>query len=119
MSKWKLEVLLSNFLKSKQVFLQKKIYELITKAKKKRNNRKIICELNSTRAHLEKIMVLKTRGTIFRSRPRWHEQGECNNNYFLNLEKTNHFRKLASKLKLQNGLVITNQFDILEEQSKF
>lgn len=83
------------------------------------NNRQIICELNSTRARLEKIMALKTRGTILRSRARWHEQGERNNKYFLNLEKRNHSRKLVSKLKLQNGSVITNQFDILEEQSKF
>lgn len=64
-------------------------------------------------------MALKTRGTILRSRARWHEQGERSNKYFLNLEKRNHSRKLVSKLKLQNGSVITNQFDILEEQSKF
>ena len=99
--------------------LQKKINELFIKAEKNKNNRQIICELNSTRARLEKIMALKTRGTILRSRARWHEQGERNNKYFLNLEKRNHSRKLVSKLKLQNGSVITNQFDILEEQSKF
>ena len=99
--------------------LQKKINELFIKAEKNKNNRQIICELNSTRARLEKIMAFKTRGTILRSRTRWHEQGECNNKYFLNLEKRNHSRKLVSKLKLQNGSVITNQFDILEQQSKF
>ena len=64
-------------------------------------------------------MALKTRGTILRSRARWHVQGERSNKYFVNLEKRNHSRKLVSKLKLQNGSVITNQFDILEEQSKF
>ena len=98
--------------------LQKKINELFIKAEKKnKNNRPIICELNFTRARLEKIMALKARRTILRSRARWHEQGERNNKYFLNLEKRNHSRKLVSKLKLQNGSVITNQFDILEEQS--
>ena len=75
--------------------------------------------MNLTLPHLEKIMALKTRGSILRSRARWHEQGECNNKYFLNLEKRKHSRKVISKLKLQNGSVITNQFDILEEQSKF
>ncbi|KAL9979395.1 hypothetical protein ACROYT_G017054 [Oculina patagonica] len=105
--------------RDEEVFLQKKINELFTKAEKNRNNRPIICELNSTRARLEKIMALKTRGTIIRSRARWHEQGERNNKYFLNLEKRNHSRKLVSKLKLPNDSVITNQFDILEEQSKF
>ena len=64
-------------------------------------------------------MALKTRGTILRSRTRWHEQGERSNKYFLNLEKRNYSKKLVSKLKLQNGSVLTNQFDILEEQSKF
>ena len=64
-------------------------------------------------------MALKTRGTILRSHARWHEQGEHNSKYLLNLELRNHSRKLVSRLKLHNGSVITNQFDILEEQSKF
>ena len=69
--------------------LQKKINELFIKAEKNKNknNRQIICELNSPQARLEKIMALKTRSTILRSRARWHEQGERNNKYFLNLEK--------------------------------
>ena len=48
-----------------------------------------------------------------------HEEGERNNKYVLNLKKRNYSKKLVSKLKLQNGSVLTNQFDILEEQSKF
>ena len=40
--------------------------------------------------------------------------------FFFNLEKRNYSKKaLVSKLKLQNGSILTNQFDILEEQSKF
>ena len=54
-----------------------------------------------------------------RSCTRWHEQGKRSNKYFLNLEKRNYSKKPVSKLKLQNGSVLTNQFDILEEQSKF
>ena len=99
--------------------LQKRINELFLKAEKGKNNRHIICKLNSTRACLEKITALKTRSTILRSRTRWHEQGECNKKYFLNLKKQNYSKKLVSRLKLQNGSVLTNQFDILEEQSKF
>ena len=104
---------------TKKLSYKKKINELFIKAEKNRNNRQITCELNSAKARLEKIMALKTRGTILRSRAIWHEQGERSNKYFFNLEKRNHSRKLVSKLKLQNGSVITNQFDILEEQSKF
>ena len=105
--------------RDEEALLQKEINELFIKAEKNRNNRQITCELNSAKARLEKIMALKTRGTILRSRAIWHEQGERSNKYFFNLEKRNHSRKLVSKLKLQNGSVITNQFDILEEQSKF
>ena len=105
--------------RDKETFLQKRINKLFLKDEKGKNNRHIICELNSTRARLKKITALKTRGTILRSRTRWHEQGERNNKYFLNLEKRNYSKKLVSKLKLQNGSVLTNQFDILEEQSKF
>ena len=39
-------------------FLQKMINELFIKAEKNKNNRQIICELNSTQARVEKIMAL-------------------------------------------------------------
>ena len=86
--------------------------ELITKAEKNRNNRQILCELNSTKVRLEKIMEYRTRGTILRSRARWHEHGERNNKYFYSLEKRNYSRKLVSKLKLNDGSFTTNQFEI-------
>ena len=105
--------------RDEETLLHKRINELFLKAEKGKNNRHKICELNSTRTPLEKIMALKTRGTILRSRTRWYEQGERSNKYFLNLEKRNYSKKLVSKLKLQNGSVLTDQFDILEEQSKF
>ena len=93
--------------------------ELITKAEENRNNRQILCELNSTKARLEKIMEYRTRGTILRSRARWHEHREHNNKYFYSLEKRNYSRKLVSKLKLNDGSFTTNQFEILEEQKNF
>ena len=64
-------------------------------------------------------MEYRTRGTILRSRVRWHEHGERNNKYFYSLEKKNYCRKLVSKLKLNDGSFTTNQFEILEEQKNF
>ena len=64
-------------------------------------------------------MAYKTRGTILRSRARWHEQGERNTKYFYGLEKRNYSRKVVTKLKLKDGLYTTNQSDILEEQKSF
>ena len=42
------------------------------------------------KARLNKIMAYKTRGTILRSRARWHEQGKRNSKYFYGLEKRNY-----------------------------
>lgn len=109
--KWKLEVLLSNFPKPKQGKVETKKFSSKIKLRNQLQKAKRFVNLILTRARVEKNNVLKTRGTIIKM-ARWHEQGKRNNNYFLNLEKRNHSRKLVSKLKLQNGLVITNQFDI-------
>ena len=54
--------------------------------KKKRN---ILLELQHARSHLKKIMLIKTKGAILRSKVRWHEEGERNTKYFsLQLRKT-------------------------------
>ncbi|KAL9962045.1 hypothetical protein ACROYT_G031110 [Oculina patagonica] len=105
--------------RDEEKFLQDKMNDLFTKAENNRNNKQIINELNSTKARLDKIIAYKTRGTILRSRARWHEQGERNNKYFYGLEKRNYSRKLVTKLKLNDGSFTTSQFDILEEQKKF
>ena len=105
--------------RDEEKFLQNRINDLIAKAEKNRNNKKIIYELNSTKARLNKIMAYKTRGTILRSRARWHELGERNSKYFYGLEKRNNSRKVVTKLKLSNGSYTTNQSDILEEQKNF
>ena len=43
----------------------------------------------------EEISKYKTRGAILRSKSRWHNEGEKNTKYFLNLEKR-HFNKKPS-----------------------
>ena len=59
--------------RDEEKFLQNRINDQLAKAEKNRNNKKIIYELDSTKARLNKIMAYKTRGTILRSRARWHE----------------------------------------------
>ena len=105
--------------RDEEKFLHNRINDLIAKAEKNRNNKEIIYELNSTKARLNKIMAYKTRGTILRSRARWHEQGERNTKYFYGFEKGNYSKKVVTKLKLNDGLYTTNQSDILEEQKSF
>ena len=58
-------------------------------------------------------------GAIIRSRTKWHEFGDVPSKYFCGLEKSNHDRKLMSKLTLPDGAIITDQKLILEKQTDF
>ena len=60
----------------------------------------------------------KVEGIIIRSCARWHEHGEKNSKYFLNLEKRNHVRKHIRKLRL-SGVISTDPFEILETELVF
>ena len=46
--------------------------------------------LNVLKERMDKIYEEEVEGIIVRSRARWHEHGEKNSRYFLNLEKRNH-----------------------------
>ena len=52
----------------------------------------IYSEINVKILQREEISKYKTRGAILRSKSRWHNEGEKNTKYFLNLEKR-HFNK--------------------------
>lgn len=51
----------------------------------------IVSELDLKILQKEEISKLKIRGMIIRSKSRWHNGGEKNTKYFLNLEKTLFF----------------------------
>ena len=67
--------------------------------------------LNVLKEKLEHVYEKKVEGIIIRSRARWHEHGEKNSKYFLNLEKRNHVRKHIRKLRL-SGVISTDPFEI-------
>ena len=50
-------------------------------------------EAEKLKSELEALYDQKVEGIIVRSRARWHEHGEKNSKYFLNLEKGNHIKK--------------------------
>ena len=62
--------------KSAEINLQNQINELNKKAETLPNNRQIINEIYVARLRLKNIMQYKTKGTILRSKVRWHEHGE-------------------------------------------
>ena len=78
-----------------------------------------ITKLFRLRSELDKIAAYRTKGAIIRSRTRWHEQGEKNTKYFLNLEKRQNSNSCISLLKLDNGQEITNPDEILKQQKLF
>ena len=105
--------------KSMEIQLQKQINELYKKAETHPNNKQIIHEIHVARSRLKNIMQYKTKGTILRSKVRWHEHGERNTRYFYGLEKRNFEKKTTTKLKLPNGSLTTDQSEILQEQMHF
>ena len=74
--------------------------------------------LNILKEKMEKLYEVKVEGIIVRSRARWHEHGEKNSKYFLNLEKRNHIRKHVRKLQL-SGVITSNPFEILQAEKEF
>ena len=82
-------------------------------------NRKTILELELVKSRLKKITMMRTKGTVLRSKVRWHEQGEHNTKYFYGLEKRNSQRKRVTKLKIGENVYTDDQFEILEEERRF
>ena len=62
-----------------------------------------IAKLYRLRSELNKIIEYRTKGAIIRSKTRWHEQGEKNTKYVLNLEKGQNAKSYISKLKTQDS----------------
>ena len=60
----------------------------------------------------------KVEGLIIRARARWHEHGEKNSKYFLNLEKRNHIKKHIRKLYI-SGVISTGPLSIMNAQKQF
>ena len=75
--------------------------------------------LKSKKDQHEKKIEYRTKGAILRSQCRWHNEGEKNTKYFLNLEKRHYKQGTISQLKTDNDIVITTDKDILKECLSF
>ena len=62
---------------------------------------------------------LKTKGAILRSKCRWHNEGEKNTKYFLNLEKRHLKNSVITQLKVSETDFITSANGILNECETF
>ena len=95
-----------------------KLIDHLMNVLKTNRSRENIIELYRLRAELNKITEYRTKGAIVRSRIRWHEEGERNTKYFLNLEKRQHSKTHITKLKY-DGREITDPDEILRSQRLF
>ena len=121
---------LTQFLKrwSKTIAIQKKELRLNLLVDIEANQHRItqnpldlqaIEELEHSKTILYELDCEKTKQSIFRSRARWAKDGERNSKYFFSLEKRNYNLKTMTQLINDNGKVITDQKEILDEQKRF
>ena len=78
-----------------------------------------ISKLYRLRAEYNTIAGYRTKGAIIRSGIRWHENGEKNTKYFLNMGKRQHCKSRISKLKENDDTEINDPKTILEQGKMF
>ena len=68
---------------------------------------------------MEESIEYRTKGAILRSRTRWHNEGEKNTKYFLNLEKRHYRQGTINRLKKSENDFATTDKEILHECEYF
>ncbi|RUA07179.1 MAG: hypothetical protein DSY43_00385 [Gammaproteobacteria bacterium] len=81
-------------------------------------NNESLEELEQVKGEYEAEYDYITQGTIIRSRVNWHEKGEKNNKFFLNLESNRKKKTVIRKLSL-NKKTITDPTIIMQEIQAF
>ena len=114
----------SSRIRSREDILYKKIADL-----EKKIDEKIFCaveqmsqlqtKLDDYRNEIERIIEYRTKGAILRSKTRWHNEGEKNTKYFLNLEKRQYKQGTISRLKRNENDYVTTDKEILHECKTF
>ena len=72
-------------------------------------------QLNESRLELEKIIEIRTKGAILRSKSKWYNEGEKNTKYFLNLGKRHYKQGTISQIKINDSEFVTSDKKILTE----
>ena len=73
----------------------------------------------SVKKELREIDKVKTDGLIVRSKIKYFEEGEKSTAFFFSLEKANSKKRNITKLKDENGYVITEKDEILKMQKSY
>lgn len=76
-------------------------------------------KLYNLRSEKDEIIEYRTKGAMLRSRTRWHNEGEKNTKYFLNLEKRHYRQGTIIRLKKSENDFATTDKEILHECEPF
>jgi exonuclease III len=75
--------------------------------------------LEELKKELEDIRIEKLKGALIRSKAKWIDESEKPTEYFCSLEKRNYTNKIIQRVEKEDGEIITNQDNILEETCKY
>ena len=96
------------------------LQELIESSNKgDREKKRSLQGLEEKKTELEKIIEYRTKGAILRAKCRWHNEGERNTKYFLNLEKRHFKNGVISQLKIGENEFVTSDKEILHQCENF
>jgi hypothetical protein len=76
---------------------------------------KLLTLKNELKSYFEK----KTEGAVIRSKAKWIHEAERNTRYVFILEKRNYINKSIQSLVTDNGLLVSEFKDVLNEQLNF
>ena len=93
--------------RKKQVEELNSKYQFALKCFQENPNDATRLQLENLKNELEILYDEKVEGIITRARVRWHEHGEKNSRYFLNLEKRNNIKKHIRKLYISGSILRT------------
>jgi len=74
----------------------------------------VLNEFDDLKTELQTIYTKKGNATIFRSKCRWVEKGECPTKYFFNLERRNYNKKTISQLWMEDETIIKSKTQVLD-----
>ena len=112
----------SKKIREREAVLEKTISRLekeIDKETSEPGNVDLVEKFNDLKSEFEKIIELRTKGAILRSKIRWYNEGEKNTKHFLNLEKRHCKEGTISQLEQNANNFVTSDQEILAECQSF
>ena len=109
----------ASFRKKERNKLENTLSEDIRLLENNLQTEEVLAEIEKKKSDLKILREEKMRGHFIRSKMQWTEEGEKPSKYFINLETKNFVNKTIPKLVNNEGVVIDNQEEILDEAKNY